>query len=248
MTMRYIGKDGHHAMRASARLAAACVMAAMLVVLSGCGNVHTFRYRLTVEVEDNGEVKSASSIIEVQFRGGGQSSSGSPYRYYTSVKGVAPVIDLGRGGMLVAALTENGEEYYRRKRKYNLACKGFKNADTLPDAFRLEASKLVKLREGKRELADGGYPAFIWFPDGETYEKAQQLCPEEFAEAIDGHVVLRSVSIEIAPDAPLLTHLEIQPQWLPEMQRDSAAGRASYAGIYRANITYIETFIEKGKH
>ena len=117
MTTQQLRIDKHSARRTGLRMAALCVMAWTLALLSGCGNIHTFRYRLTVEVEDNGEVKSASSVIEVQFRGGGGSSSGSPYRYYTSIKGIAPVIDLGRGGNLVAALAENGEEYYRRKRK-----------------------------------------------------------------------------------------------------------------------------------
>ena len=55
MTVQYFGHGGHPVARASARLAAAFVMAAVLVVLSGCSDgSYSFRYRLTVEVEDNG--------------------------------------------------------------------------------------------------------------------------------------------------------------------------------------------------
>ena len=230
--MRYIGNNRPCAMRASVRLASACVMAWTLALLSGCGNVHTFRYRLTVEVEDNGEVKSASSIIEVQFRGGGTSGSGSPYRSYTSTKGVAPVIELGRHGMLVAAMFQNGEEYYRRKRKFDLSCKSFKSADALMDVFQLEASKLVKLKTGKRELADGGYPAFIWFPADRPYTEAQQLCPEEFTNVIGGDVILRSVTLEIAPDAPLLTRLEIRAPWLDEIRTQQNGSRTIPSGVF----------------
>ena len=72
MKMRHIGDNRHPAARASARLAAACVMAAVMTMMSGCSDgIYSFRYRLTVKVEDNGVVKSGSSIIEVTFYGGG---------------------------------------------------------------------------------------------------------------------------------------------------------------------------------
>ena len=76
-----------------------------------------------------GEAKSASSVIETLFfGGGGGSSSTSPYRAYTSTKGVAPVIDLGRYSWLVAVMDYYGTVYSQRKKEFDLSCKDPKNA------------------------------------------------------------------------------------------------------------------------
>jgi hypothetical protein len=202
------------------RLMAACASVVMLALLSGCGSEYVFRYRLTVEVAVDGEIKSASSIIEVTYYGGSSGGASSPYSYYTRTKGVAPVVDLGRHGWLVAAMDYDGEEYYRRKRGSRLACAVPKAATTFPDAFQLPAPQLVKLREGSRALADGGHPAFIWFPRGAQYTRAEQICPEEFASVIGANVDLRSITIAIAPGAPVLHRLDTQAPWLDEIRVD----------------------------
>jgi hypothetical protein len=211
------------------RLAAGLVLVMLAVALTGCdwGNLK-FRYRLTVEVAVDGEVKSASSIIEVTYYGKGEFT-----RYNSYYRGVAPVVDLGRHGMLVAAMAVDFAEYARRKREYGLTCKLAKDASNLPDVFHLDAADLVKLRTGKRELADGGYPAFIWFPDGAPYERAQQICPEEFSRVIGANVVLRSVTMEIAPDAPVKTRLELTAPWLDEIRVDQKTTWDARDGIFK---------------
>ncbi|WP_456777360.1 hypothetical protein [Bradyrhizobium sp. USDA 3315] len=115
------------------------------------------------------------------------------------MKGVAPVIDLGQHGMLVAAMASDGEEWIRRRKQYGLACKKPLTADSLPGKFCLEPAALANLREGKRDLTDYSYPAFIWFSPGQPYERAQQLCPEEFSRVIGANVELRSVTIQARP-------------------------------------------------
>ena len=223
MTMRYIGNDRHSGMRASARLAAACVMTAMLVVLSGCTDgSYSFRYRLTVEVEVDGVVKSGSSIIEVTFYGGGNAKYHAT-AWYTSYAGVAPVIDLGRHGMLIAAMSVNVEEEYRRKKQFDLKCKSGTSAIDMAGVFGLAPPQMSRLRKGKRVAPDNYYPTFIWFPDGAPYRVAKQICSEEFTDVIEGHVVLRSVTMEPAPEAPLLQQLEIKAPWLDEMRAEDRA-------------------------
>jgi hypothetical protein len=184
---------------------------------NGGGNV-SFRMAFAVSVD--GAVKTGSSIIDVLFYGGGETKSGSPYRYYTSTEGVAPVIDLGSHGWLVAAMQYDGEEYYRRKRLYGLACAVPRLAPSLLDAFGLEVSDLRNRSGGKRVLAANYYPAFIWFPPGKPYEQAQQLCPEEFSSVIGAGIKLQSVAIELAPDGPLLKRLDIRAPWLDEIRVD----------------------------
>src|SRR5215813_9318162 len=117
------------------------MLLAVLVLYKACDNGGgDVRFRLAFAVSVDGAVKTGSSIINVLFYGGGGTRSGSPYRYYTLAEGVAPVIDLGSYGWLVAAMEYDGEEYYRRKRLYRLACAVPRMATGLLDAFGLEVS------------------------------------------------------------------------------------------------------------
>jgi len=215
-----------------------CATLVTLALLAACGaGDGTFRYRLAFSVSVDGAVKSGSSIISVRYWRGG-ASWGTGEATYTIVKGVAPVIDLGQYGMLVAAMAYDVDSWARRK-----ACKQPLAADSLPSKFRLEPAALAKLREGKRDLTDESYPAFIWFPFGQSYQRAQQLCPQEFSRAIGPNVELRSVTIEAAPDVPLLTRLNISAPWLDEIRIDQKSGGVtSWAGIFKPHRTsQIET-------
>jgi hypothetical protein len=226
-------------LRAGARLAGACAALVMLVLLAACGESDgTFRYRLAFSVSVNGAVKSGSNIISARYWRGG-ASWGTGKATYTIVEGVAPVIDLGQYGMLVAAMAYDVDAWARRK-----ACKQPLAADSLPGKFGLAPAALARLRGGKRDLADDSYPAFIWFPSGQPYERAQQLCPEEFSRAIGANIELRSVTIEATPGAPLLTRLEISAPWLDEIRIDQKKGKGvtSWAGIFKPHRTrQIET-------
>jgi hypothetical protein len=208
-------------------------------LLSACGeNDGTFRYRLAFSVSVNGAVKSGASIISVRYRGG-QPGWESGVTTYTTITGVAPVIELGQYGMLVAAMTYDPDAWANHK-----ACKKPLPADSLPSKFGLKLAALANLREGKRDLTDDYYPAFIWFPNGEPYERAQQLCPEEFSRMIGANIELRSVTIEAAPDAPLLTRLEIKAPWLDEIRADQKTRGTVYSksGIFKPHRTsQIET-------
>jgi hypothetical protein len=210
-----------------------------VALLSACGgNDGTFRYRLAFAVSVNGAAKSASSIISVRYRGG-QPGWESGVTTYTTITGVAPVIDLGQNGMLAAAMTYDPDAWANHK-----ACKKPLPADSLPGKFGLKLAALANLREGKRDLTDDYYPAFIWFPNGEPYERAQQLCPEEFSRVIGANIELRSITIEAAPDAPLRTRLEIKAPWLDEIRADQKTKGTVYSksGIFKPHRTsQIET-------
>jgi len=231
--------------REGMRLSAALVGLGALGLLAACGGGDdaTFRYRLSFSVAINEAVRSGSSIIAVRYWTGG-ASWGTGKATYSIVKGVAPVIDLGQYGMLVASMASNGEEWFRRKKQYGLTCKKPLTADSLPAKFSREPAVLANLQQGRRDLTDDSYPAFIWFPYGQPYERAQQLCPEEFSRAIGANIELQSVTIEVAPDAPLLTRLNISAPWLDEIRADQTrlGGVTTTAGVFKPRRTImIET-------
>ncbi len=208
------------------------LIATVVALVTACsGYSYSVRYRLTFSVEVDGETKTASSVINVAYYGS-DSVGASGVRGYSSVNGVAPVIDMGRHGWLVAAMAEFGSEWHRRKTKYGLACSKPRSAAQLPAVFGLRAGDLVKLRNVRRELDQNNYPAFIWFPASEPYTMAKQLCPEEFDIVIGADVKFRSIEIEIAPDAPLRTQLGITAPWLDEIRVDQRQG-VSFGGTFK---------------
>lgn len=195
-----------------------------------------------MDIEVDGEAKSASSIIQIQYYGGGGKQQARSY--YTYTQGVAPVIDLGPHGWLVAAMGADTSEHFRRRKALGLTCTTPRDADSLPGVFGMDAVQLTKVRQGKRELAEHDLPAFIWFPRDEPYAKsAEQLCPEEFSSVIGASVRLSNVTIEIAPDAPLKTKLEISPPWLESMRADQGdyVGGSPYNRYYPNLWRAIET-------
>jgi hypothetical protein len=250
-------------LRGKQRFLVPSVIAAFLL-LQSCGLVSlaTVRYRMAFEVEMNGQVKSASSIIELEYSSG-SNVSGRP-TIIRARRGVAAVIDLGEHGALVAAL--GPEEYapsawYRRKKQLGLSCSEPKNVKQLFDAaYGLDddaeygRTYFAKLRWlqwlpfARRKLPDDHLPAFIWFPPGAPYRQAQDLCPEEFARVIGVDVRLRAVSIELAPSAPVQLRLDIEAPWLEEMRNDKNHGSWSGPTDARPFLPYLPAQIESCSH
>ena len=206
---------------------------AILALLSGCGGGNAnFRYRLAITVEINGVVKTASSIVNVYYYWG-DSVEASGARGFSTVKGVAPVIELGQGyGWLVAALNVNYVEYARRKKALGVACPQPKTAAEFGQVFAETREALDRLSSGKRDLPANLLPAFIWFPAGASYKQAQQICPEEFYRAIGANVRIRSVSVEVARDAPVLKRLEIKAPWLDEIRVDQGVRHMQFGDAF----------------
>lgn len=210
------------------------VLISMLALVQACANNEaTFRYRLSFAVEVDGVVKSASSIIQVWYlKLGSQNAAGATGTAW--YRGIAPVIDLGPDGYLIAALSpsciypnkagvEKGLFPFSSSKEYGKVCKRAVSATELPKAFGLGyGAELEQLREGKRELADDNYPAFIWIAKGASWRHTKRICPEEFSSVIGADVRLVSATIEAAPDAPLVHKLELQAPWIDEMRADEA--------------------------
>jgi hypothetical protein len=84
--------------------------------------------------------------------------------------------------------------------------------------------------------------AFIWFSPGKPYEQAQQLCPEEFPSVISAGIKLQSVTIELAPDAPLLKRLDMRAPWLDEIRIDQRERFTGGVTSFKPNRQrYLET-------
>src|SRR5581483_10939200 len=115
---------------------------------------YTYRYRMTVEVEENGKIHTGSSVIEVQINRQPQVLSAPPI--VPHVHGEAVFVDLGRERNVVALLAEGPRaenvdySYYLIPKLFDLTL----NVGDLP--------KLVNLR-GTREVPESYMPTFVTF-------------------------------------------------------------------------------------
>jgi hypothetical protein len=75
-------------------------------------NHPSVRCRLTVEPDANGKALTASSIIEAHDV---IVSDGNGLRFHSDVRGVAPIVDLGRDGTLNAAMSYDATDLSNRQ-------------------------------------------------------------------------------------------------------------------------------------
>ncbi|NOU07443.1 MAG: hypothetical protein HOO99_14810 [Hyphomicrobiaceae bacterium] len=202
-----------------------------VVVLAACSSSHVVRYKISFTVEVDGEDRTGSSVIETTFYGGG--GANSPYRYYTSTRGVASVIDLGRHGWLVAMKDYSSVTH-------DSSCKAVVVVGLL-DAFKLDVKDLVKLRSGKRELGGNLLPQFVWFPRDQPYKNAEPVCPNRFGRVIGTNIELKAAKIEIVQSTSVKMMLDIKTQWLDEMRQDQPSGvYDGKHGIFKPQLSHIE--------
>ncbi|MDX2290391.1 MAG: hypothetical protein NW217_16420 [Hyphomicrobiaceae bacterium] len=194
------------------------ILLALLVAYNFIFQTYTFRYRMTVEVYSAGKVQSASSVIEASYHFS-RLPSLSPYSWSSKVRGVAPIVQLGANGTLVASLA-GGESGYRggSARPSTIT----KAADDLPLA-------VYKIKPWDLELADKPVrltefmPQLIWLPPGRNDPREfKRVSPVMIPATIGSGTHLISITIEPASRAPLIERIPNAPEWLWTVRRYSA--------------------------
>jgi hypothetical protein len=197
-------------------LAIALLVLGLATACEGYRYTLVYRYSFTISVD--GETKSASSLIQILFYGSDRPEA-SGARGFTSVKGFAPVIDLGPHGWLVAAMRPDGVEWFHRHKDLGLSCKDPAGVDQFPSVLGPGVKALTAPESGLHVLPDRLYPAFIWFPPNRPFTDAVQICPEEFSRVIGARVDLKSVTVEVTPGAAAEAYLKIEAPWLEEIRK-----------------------------
>jgi hypothetical protein len=213
----------------------------LLLVLLGPANVHRFRYRLTVDIEADGKTHSASSIIDVTYRIGDDGMK----RWNHSIRGVAPIVDLGQYGSIVAALG-----YWKEDTKFRERGKQLGKANSLPEgaelvplgAYNLGAETISSAKG--QAVVDRYYPNFIWVPPSGDWRQAIQIWPEDFASTIAPSVRLAKVTVEVTPKAPVVTRVVQPPPWLEKFRADQP-DLASVSGSLHNFTFHRYSFIER---
>ena len=190
----------------------ACVVIAGTAAWQFAPSTYSYRYRLTVSIDTDGQVHTGSSVIEVTWRSHPDFGNGAGYS--SSIRGQAAFVDLGTHGAIVAALQtgdtlpdlKNGP----RDAKW-IAARAFGNLSTGP-----EIPDLPRLRGG-RQLAPDNMPRLVWFSDPADPTTARVITPAEFTTILGPTARLVAADVEIT-NAPIVIDIDKKLPWYPELE------------------------------
>lgn len=162
---------------------------------------YTYRYRMTVEVEDDGKVHIGSSVIEVRINMQPQFGSAPPYVPHTS--GEAVFVDLGDGRNVIALLAAGS-----RAENVNYS------DSIVPGLFDLPFKDWAKLSDlrGTREVPGSRTPTFVTFTDLNDPNSARVVEPADFPKIFGAGVKPPIVTIEMTND-PVTEGIEKKLPW-----------------------------------
>jgi hypothetical protein len=204
----------------------------------------SYRYRLTVALETDGEVHAGSSVIELLFRFNPKWLGPTAGTYNAWVTGQAVLIDLGPHGALVAAL--GGDQYDRSIVNASLlpSCAflpaAWKNPSDSPTTAKNQWT-ISQLR-GPVDLGPGCVPVFYWFSNPADLASAKEVKPADFASVIGDAARLVSAQVEITRD-PVMIDIDKK---LPAYATLAAAPDKGYHKTPSGLILGWRQFISKG--
>ncbi len=173
---------------------------------------YTYRYRLTVNIEVDGKLRSGSGVIEVTWHGGPEFGDVGPYR--PTMRGQAALVDLEDHGVVVATLTAEDWGWHSSNA-------GWGALWIVPRAFGDEKGgdlpSLPKLR-GKRELAFDNLPRFLWFSNPQDPTTAKVLLVNDIPSVFGPSARFAGASIEITSD-PLVIDIRDTLPWLKALEQ-----------------------------
>lgn len=188
---------------------------------------YTYRLRLTVEVEANGDAKTGSSVIEVE--GNRQPNiGGAPpisYRY----RGDAVFIDLGDGRCVVTTLgfgaNGNGDLLY------SLA----------PNSLHMTTEEIARPTAAglRADLPQRLIPTMVTFADFADPKTARIVRPDEFEQVFQSTVHFKRAWIEVTAD-PVTRKIETKLPWLAKMKAGGLGSRIeARPGRFTVNVPYF---------
>ncbi|QWG12363.1 hypothetical protein KMZ29_22055 [Bradyrhizobium sediminis] len=154
----------------------------------------TVRYRLTLEVEVNGERKTGSGVIEVTYSKNNDPISQSEFSI--DVRGEAVVIDLGPRGILFALLKGDTD---RRSGPEYIVLRAFNfPGGALPLPVRDGLLKVKRL-SGKIDLPLTSLPLLVRFRDLNDPMTVERVDPLDIGKSFGAGAKLVRATLEIVP-------------------------------------------------
>lgn len=167
---------------------------------------YSYRYRLTLAIEIDGKVHAGSSVIEIVWGGGPE--IGDVGHYHPSIRGQAPLVDLGPHGAVIATLI-NSDYGRAADGTYSviwIAARAFGN-----DSTNQELPKLPHLT-GLRHLSPDNMPQLVWFSNISDPSTARKITPADIPELFGPNARLSNATVEITSD-PIVIDINKKLPW-----------------------------------
>ncbi len=195
-------------------------LTALVVAYKYCYPTYSYRYRLTVNIEADGKLHSASSIVEVSWSAFFLPS----YHFNPRLRGQAPLVDLGSRGVLVATLVTGDS--------YGPAQDGAWGALWIAArAFRLDSTNeqlpLLSTLRGQRALPLDDLPRFVWFPNPEDPKTARKVLAQDFSTVLGPSVRFVGALVEITND-PIVIDIPDRLPWLKSLEQKPIGANVIY--------------------
>lgn len=166
---------------------------------------YTFHYRLTVQVEVDGEVKEASGVIGIRWNDTPDLPDVPTFKFHAF--GQALLVDLGGHGVLFVPLSASEEREGLDARRLPFGQQAPRTRDVVERAINVR---------GRSQVVPHNLPQFIWQSHLNDPGSAVVVTAEQFPEVISPNVRLVGVWTEITED-PVSTGLENEVAWIGEM-------------------------------
>ena len=176
----------------------------------GQGSMTRYRFRLTISLETDGQLRTGSSVIEVAWMR--QPDFGNGVTYLLSIRGQAVFVDLGNRGAVVASLQPGRGDRDTKTGPWGIEW-------IAPRAFHMGFTpEIPDLRmEGRREVTPDNLPRLIWFSDPTNPATAHVVTPAEIATELGPAARLASAEVEITND-PIVIDIDKKLPWYPELE------------------------------
>jgi hypothetical protein len=187
------------------------------VALGGNYPTDSYRFRLSIEVEDSGGRKTASSVLEVKTIVGSCWNPSAPCSQ-TFVYGQAVALDLSPEPLLVVPLAFGRERLWVDDFQYLVAFAffGIPEPGTFGADRNIEWTRRLSQISGSRDLTGELTPLLVYFEDINDPKTVQRVSPEDFPRVFGPKVRFTRAWITLTHD-PVSTGIERWLPWLKDM-------------------------------
>lgn len=228
-------------MRRLIKIAVACVL--VVAAVYGCVSLvfpkYHVRFRLTLEVKDGDQIRTGSSVIEVEypiFPDSFMSIGGTNPR--RSVVGYAPTVDLADKGLLFMTFidaTRTPQQRIERNKRIHcqlddvpcLPFAAYAKPGSIPvtaEPSRQKAALDELLRQsGPRDVPFAALPELVRFLNINDKSTKRIVSPFELSASFGPGVELRRVVLELTQSA-ITPEPRIWPQWMKDKEQNAGFG------------------------
>jgi hypothetical protein len=204
---------------------AGVALLALSLLLSGCyGDTYAVRFRLTLAVQVDREVKRGSGVLEAVYQDLGAMSGFAQSPWSFGVRGEAIAVDLGERGLLFCLLTGDPKRRGSLSEMSSLPLiyfhDYFPNGGLDPGAKGAAELKDLIRYQPRADLDLDALPMLVRFRDTAAPITVERVDPFDLAKTFGTGVKLINARIEITGD-PITTGIQKRLTWIGQYPEPS---------------------------